>query len=280
MSKRFEPMKNVTAMRKIAAGMWRPPNDPHVFGEMDVDATAMLELLKKLNAEREQRLTVTHLIIRAVAMTLEAHPEVNVKVRWGRLLKRKHIDIFVQVALPNGDLSGTTLRDADRMDLDTIARELIAAAAKIRKGDDPAYQKSRDFFRTLPPFLVRPFLSLSSFLVNSLHLDLSSQGMPADLFGSAMVTSVGMVGVDKGFAPFTPIARCPMIITVNHIREMPWGVDGEICIRPILPLTATLDHRVIDGFHAGRLATTMRDLLAHPEKLLAKPAQEAASAEE
>jgi pyruvate dehydrogenase E2 component (dihydrolipoamide acetyltransferase) len=44
-------------------------------------------------------------------------------------------------------------------------------------------------------------------------------------------------------------------------------VDGEVVARPVLVLVATADHRVVDGVHAGRMASVVRELLTHPERL-------------
>jgi pyruvate dehydrogenase E2 component (dihydrolipoamide acetyltransferase) len=92
--------------------------------------------------------------------------------------------------------------------------------------------------------------------------------MPRDPFGSAMVTSVGMLGIDTGFAPFTPIARCPIIATVTRVRPRPWVVGERVEPRPVLRLCGTFDHRVIDGFHAGLVSGEIERLLGEPEQLL------------
>ena len=67
------------------------------------------------------------------------------------------------------------------------------------------------------------------------------------------------------FAPLVPAMRLSCLIGVGRMEERAVVVDGQIVIRPILPLTATLDHRVIDGFQAGRLAHTLTQLLSDPE---------------
>jgi pyruvate dehydrogenase E2 component (dihydrolipoamide acetyltransferase) len=104
-------------------------------------------------------------------------------------------------------------------------------------------------------------------LTNELHLHLPDLGMPRDPFGSAMVTNVGMFGIDTAFAPFTPIARCPMIILVPEVRARPWVVDGAVESRPVLRLCATFDHRVIDGYHAGKLSSAIQELLRDPARM-------------
>jgi pyruvate dehydrogenase E2 component (dihydrolipoamide acetyltransferase) len=119
----------------------------------------------------------------------------------------------------------------------------------------------------LPWWLARPTLAAADFLANELHVDLPARGLPNDPFGSAMITNVGMFGIDTAFAPFFPGARCPMIVLVTEVRQRPWVVDGDVVSRPILRLCATFDHRVIDGYHAGKLSKADSDHLEHPERL-------------
>jgi pyruvate dehydrogenase E2 component (dihydrolipoamide acetyltransferase) len=77
-----------------------------------------------------------------------------------------------------------------------------------------------------------------------------------------------MFGVDSGFAPFTPVARCPIIITVTRIKDRPWVVGGAVVPRPVLRLCGTFDHRVIDGATAGMLSGEMEQAFMAPATLL------------
>lgn len=268
MTTEFEPFPSPSAFRKLAAGMWRAPNDPTIYGAMDVDATAALAHVAKLRAEGT-RVTITHLVVRAVALAIAQNPDVNAKVRfWGKLERRKSVDVFVQASTDGGrDLSGARIVNADQKSLLSLADEIAGASKTIRQGGDATYDKSRGLLRSLPWWLTRLFIGLSDTLVNELHFDLPKQGMPRDPFGSAMVTSVGMFGIDTAFAPFTPIGRCPMLILIPEVRDRPWVEDGKLVVRPVLRLCATFDHRVIDGFQAGKLARDIGALLREPETL-------------
>jgi pyruvate dehydrogenase E2 component (dihydrolipoamide acetyltransferase) len=271
MASRFSPVEQASTFRKIAAATWRRPNDPTIYGSMDVDMTAALAFRDRYREEQGVRITVTHLVARALALAISRFPDVNAKVRfWGKLEQRKTIDLVIQVAAEGGrDLSTARIAEADRKSLADIAAELDRQAAKIRGGDDENYAQSRGMLRKLPWWLTRAVLDASDYLVNELHLDLSSQGMPLDPFGSAMVTNVGMFGIDTAFAPFLPIARCPMLVLVPQVRDRPWVVDGRVESRPVLRLCATFDHRIIDGFQAGKLSSAVTDLLENPESLCA-----------
>ncbi|MBA3500123.1 MAG: 2-oxo acid dehydrogenase subunit E2 [Myxococcota bacterium] len=261
----FTPVEDASSFRRMAAAMWRSPSDPSIYGSMDVDATAALAFM----AAQPTKITITHLVARAVALAMRAQPELNAKVRfWGRLEQRKTIDVFVTVATEgNRDLSGARIDRADEKSLAELAAAIADRAGRIRKGQDASYKKSRSVFTQLPWWLARPATQLSDLLVNELHVDLGKHGMPSDPFGSAIVTSVGMFGIDSAFAPFVPLARCPMLILVPEIRPRPWAVGDRAVVRPVLRLCATFDHRIIDGAAAGRFAARLTQLFAQPDAL-------------
>ena len=267
----YRPLAHPSAFRKLAAAMWRAPNDPHIFGSVDIDMSAAESFLRSYNARHGCKATVTHLVARAVAMTLARHPECNAKVGWWRLRLRSRVDIFCQVATEGGrDLSGFKIDAADTLSIAEIAAALGRAAQRIRGGSDPAFDRSRRLFRALPLWAIRMVVGLLSFLVNTLNLDLPRVGLPRDPFGSAMVTSLGMMHIDTGFAPFTPVARCPLVVTVTRVRLRPWVVESKVEPRPILRLCGTFDHRVIDGYHAAQIASEVEELIARPDALLTR----------
>ncbi|HEY1553492.1 MAG TPA: 2-oxo acid dehydrogenase subunit E2 [Kofleriaceae bacterium] len=264
---RFTPVEDASTFRRMAAAMWQRPRDPSIYGSMDLDATAALAFLSAL--PEQPRVTITHLVARAVALALRAHSELNGKVRfWGRLEQRATVDVFVTVATDGArDLSGARIERADEKSLAELAREIAERAGKIRGGNDPSYRKGKAMLGRMPWWLARPAMWLSDVLVNELHVDLAARGMPRDPFGSAIVTSVGMFGIDSAFAPFVPLARCPMLILVPEIRPRPWAVGDRVEVRPVLRLCATFDHRLIDGAAAGRFAADLCRLFADPARL-------------
>lgn len=269
MTTQFKVLDDVSSFRRMAAGMWEKPSDPTIHGSMDIEASAALRFLEEHGAKHDVKLTVTHLVARAVALALKEQPDLNAKVRfWGRIEQRETIDLFVTVSTEgNKDLSGARLERVDEKSLVEIAGEIRARAARIREGADESYKQSRSVFKKLPWWLARPATKLSDVLVNELHLDLASQGMPIDPFGSALITSVGMFGIDTAFAPLLPMARCPILILVPEVRPRPWVVGDRLEVRPVLRLCASFDHRLIDGAAAGRIARTLNTLFANPERL-------------
>ncbi|MGH2676159.1 MAG: 2-oxo acid dehydrogenase subunit E2, partial [Actinomycetota bacterium] len=102
------------------------------------------------------------------------------------------------------------------------------------------------------------------FLTSNLHLNLPALGMPREAFGSAMITNVGTFGIAEGWAPLSPIYRVPMIVLVGEIEPRPWAVGDRVEVRPVLPLTATIDHRWVDGYGMAGVVETFKKYLGNP----------------
>lgn len=69
------------------------------------------------------------------------------------------------------------------------------------------------------------------------------------------------------YAPFTPFAKVPLLVLLGAIKDTPVAKDGQVVIRPILNIMATLDHRFVDGFDGALVAKNVKDILENPEKL-------------
>src|SRR6185503_53561 len=106
----------------------------------------------------------------------------------------------------------------------------------------------------------------SAVAMYDLGLDLRWAGVPLDPFGTAIVTNVGVLGIEQGFAPLMPQGRAAAIVTVGKIRDKVIPVAGKPAVRPVLTLGATFDHRVVDGYHLGKISRTLETLLTSPEE--------------
>ncbi len=91
---------------------------------------------------------------------------------------------------------------------------------------------------------------------------------PADVQGGTFTLSnLGMFGADG----FTALLNPPQaaILAVGRVAQQPWVNDaGELQAAPLLRLTLTADHRVIDGALAARFLGTIKRLLEAPALLL------------
>jgi pyruvate dehydrogenase E2 component (dihydrolipoamide acetyltransferase) len=255
----------VSTWRKIAPAIWSHPRDPQIYGELEVDASALLAFIEDARASSGTRLTVTHVVGRAVALALAAHPELNCSLARGRFVQRPTVDVSFVVAVDGGrDLSTVKVRNADEKPAVDIATELAERAARVRSGTDADFGRMKVTIERTPRPLLRLGLRVADWVTGDLRVDLRRYGLPRDPFGSAMVTSVGMFGVQRAYAPLSPYYRVPFLVLVSEVTERPVVVDGAVAVRPMLGLTATMDHRYLDGAHAARLANAVRAYLADP----------------
>lgn len=242
---------------------------------MGVRAQPLLDWLAKRSEAEGVRLTVTHAVVRAVAMVLKRHPDANALVRFGQLHLRRDVDIYVHVLLrehPGGrigeaDLSGSCLRQADRLSTADIARAIEAAVQAKRSGQDPELVRTRRDTRWMPGWMLRLGLRIAELLQYGLNVRTDWLGVPRDPVGSAEVSSVGMFGIRTAYGPFFPLSRNAIAVVAGAVVDEVVAEDGEAVVTPMLTLNATFDHRVIDGFHAAVLTREVRLLLEHPELL-------------
>lgn len=261
-----DPQRSVETWRKIALASWTTPVDPQIFGDIEVDAGALVDYLR---AERERtgiRVTVTHLVGKALAHALAANPDVNVRLRRGRFVPRERVDVFFVVAVSDGkELSGAKVVDADRKSVTEVAEELERRVERLRAGEEEAeLGSSKRVLGSTPTWLLRRGLRFATWLVADRGVSLRRFGLPDDAFGSAIVSSVSTFGAERAYGPLNPWYRVPVLVLVSEVRDRAVVVDGQVVARPMLTLSATLDHRYLDGAHAGRLVRAARAYLEDP----------------
>jgi len=274
MTKKFSLLKNPSSWRRLSIANWKAPNDPTVYGSMSFDWTKGALFLDKLNAQSDIKIPPTHFMAKTVALVLKKYPDLNGVIRWNKIYLRNTVDIFLQVAIDDEksggrpDLSGAKIDECDIKNLSQIALELKKKSESIRQKNDPQFKKTLNLIKIIPPFLLPWVIRMITFLIHDLRINRPSLGLVADPFGSAMVTSVGMLKVPPGYAPLVPISRVPLIICIGEILDKPWVVNKEVVVRPVLKVMITFDHRFMDGLKGSQMAHLLTDIISNPEKFM------------
>ncbi len=269
MSDGLRPVNDLSPGKRLAVASYAAPHEGKIFGTIEIDASEALRFLEQRRAEGT-RLSMTHLIVRSCALIVrDTAPELNGTVRRGRLYQRPTIDIFVSAAISKGrDISGFKIERADEKSLEEIAQEIREAGLRLRRRDSTTgVMQAQKVLEAVPPLLLGPALHLLRFLVMDLGLNLTPLGLPEDPFGSMLVTEIGSYGLDVGYPALLPLSSASCIVAIGRVSERAVVRDGEVVARPILPLSATFDHRIADAYHAGALVRGARRLLEHPELL-------------
>jgi pyruvate dehydrogenase E2 component (dihydrolipoamide acetyltransferase) len=278
---------DVSSFRKIAIGTWQTAYDPSVYGTMEIRMDEAMKYIAEFREKTGKKLTVSHLMAKAMGAVFVEVPDANAVLRWNRVYLRKRIGAFFQVVMTDEglgktDLSGATVYDLEQKSLVEIFDDFQAKVDKVRARKDQALESTRKTFLSIPYFMLNRVLKLIGFMSYGLNLDLRWAGIPNDPFGSVMITNVGSLGLDTAYAPLVPYSRVPIVLAVGAVKEVPLVVDGAVKVGKMMKVNATFDHRFIDGFHASVMSKVLRKWLEHPyehfDKIREMKAPEGASA--
>lgn len=235
-----EPMPRYRAVvldRLIGASRRFPV---HALVEFDVEeARARL-------AASSQACTWTGFVVATIGRAVALHPEVNSRRAGNQVLLFTDVDVGVTVERREGDAVELTVVEVRGADTKSCAQ--ISAELRLAKQHEEA-EPSSAVLTTLAhlPGPVRRAL---------IRLGARRPGV-ASTFGPAVgVTSLGMFSQGGGWA--IPIPPLTVIVTVGGVVERPVVRDGTVVVRPMLPLTLSFDHGVVDGAPAARFVETLR----------------------
>lgn len=263
------PMKRISSFRKIALGTWDDPRDPQIYGTLTIRMERALDYIERYRAATGRRLTVTHLVGKAMARALAEVPEANAVLRFGTPWLRPNVSVFYSIAMEDPetgaiDLSGAKLDDVDALSLGEVLDGLEEAVSRVRSGTDEELEASRDAFSKIPALAVRTVLNAISFGFFGLNADLTKLGLPKDPFGSVIVSNIGSLGLSEAYAPLMAYSRTPLLIAVGKVTDTPVVEDGRVVPGKVMRLHATLDHRLVDGKHAAKIAKIVTAVLEDP----------------
>jgi pyruvate/2-oxoglutarate dehydrogenase complex dihydrolipoamide acyltransferase (E2) component len=227
-----ETVEPMSAMRKGIAEHMRRSLDTsaHVTSAIEVDMSKVVAIRKKLKQEYEQAYGVnpTYLsfVARATVETLREYPWINGEIRGDKIVTRNYVNLGFAVELADGKgLIVPVLKHTEGLNLLGLARGVTDIAKRARE----------------------------------------KKLMPDDVQGGTFtITNPGGYGTFHG----TPVISQPQagILGTYAVVKRPWVVPHElgqdvIAIRPIMNITLTYDHRLVDGALAGRFLSSLREKL-------------------
>ena len=127
---------SATSMQKLIAEKLTKVKQevPHFYMSTKVDVTSLINLRKKLNDNEnlDTKITVTDLLVKAIAVSMSEEPGVNVMWNNGSIRHFNTVDISIAVATDNGIIT-PIIWDADKKSLMQISRDIKALAVKAKE---------------------------------------------------------------------------------------------------------------------------------------------------
>ena len=251
----------LTGFRKLAIHTWHTPTYPGIYTRLTLDYTPWRSYLQRHYPRTG--ITVTHVIAHIFGQLLHAHPQLNRRIRWGRLEQRQHVRVFMPVHLRTRsgyDLSGITIVCPPDTPLPALSQAIRQSVSDLKTNPQHALHKTYALIRFLPVLITRPLLRSIAFITETLRWSLPY--CPTDPFGSIIISSLGTLGLSDAYIPLYPLARQALLIAVGRPYETDAGQWR-------VTLSLTLDHRYVDGADLVRPLAHLKRLMAYPDARVA-----------
>ena len=156
------PKEKLSSFRRIAIGTWKTTNDPSVYGALRLQMDKALDYRDRFRAATGRKLTLTHMLAKAMAGVMQVMPDANAVLRFNRIYLRKRIGVFFQVALEDPetgeiDLSGAVIHDPEQKTLLEICDEFQTTVEKVRTGKDENLEETRSTFKKIPFIIIKEY---------------------------------------------------------------------------------------------------------------------------
>ena len=217
-------------MRKLIADhmVQSKRTSPHVTSFIEVDVTNIVTWREGIKQDFQQqygeKITYTPVFIEAVAKAIKDFPLVNVSVDGDHIIKKHDVNIGMAAALPTGNLIVPVIRNADRLNLLGLTKQVNDLAGRARAGK-------------LKPEEIQD--------------------------GTFTVTNVGTFGNVMGTPiinqPQVAILAVGAIRKKPAVMETEYG--DVIAVRQLMFMSLSYDHRVVDGFLGGSFLRRIGDYL-------------------
>jgi pyruvate dehydrogenase E2 component (dihydrolipoamide acetyltransferase) len=198
----------------------------HVTAMAEVDAERILTHARELR-EQVPGLTLTHLLIKAVASCLRKYPRLNATIEDQTVIEYAEVNVAVALALPSDDLLAVVIKRADECPIAELVTRLDALQERAEAG------------------------ALSKDDVHGATFTLSNYGMLRTVTWATPILTPGQAAV-------LGIGRAAPRMVVDEADPRGWSV------RRVLPISLTYDHRIVNGVPAGRFLDDLAELLQQP----------------
>jgi pyruvate dehydrogenase E2 component (dihydrolipoamide acetyltransferase) len=203
---------------------------PHFFLVRDIDAGALNEARQKLapEIEKSRAVKLTHTDLLAALVARVLLKHARMNASWTATGIQRHADVNISVAMAVND---------------GVVAPVIHCAHKADLGEI-AVQR-RDLTERARGGKLRP-------------QDVAG--------GTFTISNLGMFGVDAFSAIITP--QQAAILAVGRIADRVVPVEGRPGIRPMMTVTLSSDHRVVDGAKAAEFLKDVAEAIGNPQSWL------------
>jgi len=252
----------------MAAAIYARPVDGKVSGIYDLDMTEVNKALDEWNRDDHININVMHFFMCALGHTMKYYaPELNCYIEWGDVIERSTVSISTAV-LVGKDLTTVKIQDIHLKNVRQVSQETIQFVKERRDGKDDSAVAKRHSLSKIPWPLRSWVFKWIRWITYDVGWRLPGIGLSKDSFGSALVSNIGSLGLDYGIPALMPASNLSFVQAIGYVKDKAVVKDGEIVIQSILPISATFDHRIVDGSHVARYLVGLKYYFQNPYVLM------------
>ena len=245
-------VKNLHPYRRIMQYVMTTRNESIVY----FDVTANAENLHAyLASQKENDISLIHVLVAAMGKTLEQNPKMNRFVSGRRLYDRKERVITFSAKRKKleakAKLAMVQMNMRDGETFEGLSGRINSQLSVERSGAKTYTDKEYDLFNLLP----RPALVCAVKLLKCLdyYNILPSFFIRDDsLYTSAVITNLGSLKMAPAYHHLYEWGNCPLFLMVGQMEEQAVVENGDIKVRKVLPMRIAYDERIEDGLTAKK----------------------------
>lgn len=261
---------NLDAVHKIMPHLMENRCDAEVYSYETIDVTDLLKYLDKLNKNSEQKTTLFHAVVTAIAKTIYNRPLLNRFVAGKRFYDRNYISIsFVakNKLEDNAEERLIILKTNYNMNLFDISNKILTSVQKTRK------ENSNELNNTLSLVTMWPRCIIN--IIMWIFRKLDYYGLvPKSIsdtdpnYSTVLLSNLGSIKANCCYHHLNNYGTNSVVSTIGVIKEKNiLDKQAKVKTRKYVDISFTLDERIADGVYFAKSIRLLKYILENPKLL-------------
>lgn len=261
---------NLDAVHKIMPHLMENRCNAEVYSYETIDVTDILKYLDKVNKNSEQKITLFHAVVTAIAKTIYNRPLLNRFVAGKRFYDRNYISIsFVakNKLEDNAEERLIILKTNYNMNLFDISNKILTSVQKTRK------ENSNELNNTLSLVTMWPRCIIN--IIMWIFRKLDYYGLvPKSIsdtdpnYSTVLLSNLGSIKANCCYHHLNNYGTNSVVSTIGVIKEKNvLDKQGKVKTRKYVDISFTLDERIADGIYFAKSIRLLKYILENPKLL-------------
>ena len=236
-----------------------------------IDLTAMDAFLAEKNAGRtEDKYTLMHAIVAALARTITLRPKMNRFIQGNRLYQRDDLTtgfVVKKQFADNGAEALAFLKWGPETTIDTVHEKVMAEIHECRSDKLDNSTAGMEMFTHLPRWLMR--IAMRILFIMDYYGRAPYSLVKADPnYSTVFISNLGSIKLNANYHHLSNWGTTSIFLVIGKKHLAPiYDEKGNMEMHEVVDLSITLDERIADGYYYSKSIQILKHLLQHPEML-------------